>query len=1029
MASEDSSVSLPSIPLPPQAPAPPQKIQRKRQTFGANVRISANNVSGGGKKDRIPQDRWKKTVNGSNGLTQFNEWINYSPNDSTIFLARDVGSSKDSVTKQYAFAEKWEDLLHDIKIRDPEAVDQYVSRNFYEFFRESQPVKLYFDFELKGPFRSEEDDFVNNNLPLRPTDEDLKGRLQKICQRAMSYIKIVYEVHIEMSWFQVLNSSNNDKISFHVILTKGIYFKDCKHLRDIFRDMFPKKDLNNIEHFPQFIGLDPGVYGNGRMFRLPLCSKLHEKRPLLVPISDDEQECIEETERVFSDFLISYCPLVPFTYTPCDDIGEPLISEDGVEITLQHIPQIVEYIPPLKKTRGSKRKSDEIDDAPKLADTREATLEAMLMSIPVEKADDYDTWIQTGIKLKRAGGTLEMWEDWTHKYFDWLFQKEGRSSNREGKIRSRWDGFDSSNDIHLFLEHVKQYGDKTLVDAYRKNALEFIGLLHNEIGQVFHISHPQHVFSNGTWWYFNGVKWKRDSDSMWISRSILHWQIEISKKIGENKNILEQYGVGDEEEDEETTNKKTKRDDTSTNGDDTESLRTGARVTLTPEQKAHVDYLKKFNKKLRQIKKITQDGTIGNNNALKTIYFNDLFYDELDTYHDLLGFDNGVYDLVHDEFRPSTPLDRMTLSVGYDYKEFSEVSDEAKRTINRFFEEVYPDESVRRYVIRFHASCLSGRCPQENIHFYTGMNSAQTGANGKSTIDVLMLKLLGEYATVGHPSLLTGSRESANSANSALIAIKNKRLVSFQEINDNGKGNVTLNMQIIKGLTGGDPQSARDLFERQSRPFDPTWKIVVSANKLPAMSNDDGGSRRRVRDIPHEAKFVENPSKFQGMNYVFKMDPLIKERCKTDLNLRLAYLHILIREHQRWREDGLLICERVEAHTLKYLNDQDVYRGWIEEYFKCTGDPNDTIERYVMEELFKTQKKTLIVQFGNIRKDTFIAELCQTTRLGPLMGDPEGRPCWTGWKMLDQGLHKSLREQAKRLAGGVTPNASFIVNA
>lgn len=1027
-----ASTNLPNVPPPPPPVPAPQKLQRKRQTFGANVHISAKNFSGNGKKDRI-DCVWKSTIKGNDGISTCSEWANYTPTDKTIFVARDVGKPGNT-KKQYAFAKNIDDLLHDIKSRDPEAVDEFVARSYYEMFRENQPVKLYFDFELKGPFRTDDDDEFTSQKPLKPTDEDLRDRLRKICQRAVSYIKSVYNIHIEMNWFLVLDSSNHEKVSFHIILTKGIYFKDCNHLKNIFKDMFPKKDLNNYTDYPYFIGLDPGVYGNGRLFRLPLCSKLHEKRPLLIPVSNDENECMEVTEKLFSDLCITYCPLEPYEYTPCDENGEPVINPETNEERLEiHEPVIVDYIAPKKNT---KRKADTlVDDAPKLADTREATLQTMLFSIPPEVADEYDIWIQTGIKLKRAGGTLEMWETWSEMYFEWLMTNEGRESNRVGKVRSRWDGFDSSNDIHLFLEHVKQYGNRLLVEEYKKNAFEYIGLLHNEIGQVFNLSHPQHVYSNGSWWFFNGVRWRRDNDGMWISRSILNWQVEITKKINENKDyLMNTFGVydGDEDEDPEPRKKKGKgqtSDETgSNNGADDNASFNGDNVNLTPEQKTQSNYLKKINKKLRHIKKITQDGTIGNNNALKTIYFNDLFYDELDTYHDLLGFDNGVYDLVRDEFRPSTPLDRMTLSVGYDYKDLTEVSDEAKRTINKFFEEVYPDESVRRYVIRFHSSMLTGRCPQEHIHFYTGMNSAQTGANGKSTIDVLMLKLLGEYATVGHPSLLTGSRESANSANSALIAIKNKRLVSFQEINDNGKGNVTLNMQIIKGLTGGDPQSARDLFEKQSRPFDPTWKIVVSANKLPAMSNDDGGSRRRARDIPHESKFVHDPSKFPGMNYIFKMDPLIKERCKNDLTLRLAYLHVLLREHQVWRQDGLLICERVEAHTLKYLNDQDVYRTWIEENFKCTGNQTDVIERYVMEELFKSQKKVLTAQFGNIRKESFIAELCQTTRLGPLMGDAEGRPCWTGW-IMDPQLHKSLRDQAKRLAGGVTPNASFIVNA
>ena len=46
MASEDSSVTLPSIPLPPPPPGPPPKIQRQRTKFNRNnVRISTDNVT------------------------------------------------------------------------------------------------------------------------------------------------------------------------------------------------------------------------------------------------------------------------------------------------------------------------------------------------------------------------------------------------------------------------------------------------------------------------------------------------------------------------------------------------------------------------------------------------------------------------------------------------------------------------------------------------------------------------------------------------------------------------------------------------------------------------------------------------------------------------------------------------------------------------------------------------------------------------------------------------------------------------
>ena len=40
-----------------------------------------------------------------------------------------------------------------------------------------------------------------------------------------------------------------------------------------------------------------------------------------------------------------------------------------------------------------------------------------------------------------------------------------------------------------------------------------------------------------------------------------------------------------------------------------------------------------------------------------------------DSNYDLLGFNNGVYDLINHEFRPYKYDDYMTMTCGYDYSD------------------------------------------------------------------------------------------------------------------------------------------------------------------------------------------------------------------------------------------------------------------------------------------------------------------------------------------------------------------------
>lgn len=996
-------------PPPPAPPAPPKKIRKKMGTFhtGDVTAIAARPTF----VPKINELKWKKTMKGSSGFILTEEYINYR--EGRIYLTRDTRAGN---AKEYNSVDSWEDLLHDILGRDPASIEHGFRRNFYEFFRENQRVKLYFDFEIKGPFGlkpnpriltdsgaggagagTASDDFLMNNtqfddialtqsvssLNVRPTDEDIHNRIEQICRRAILKIRELYDISIDIDWFAVLNSSNADKISYHIVLTKGIYFMDCSHLKNFFNIMFPKEVLNAPIEYPSFIGLDAAVYGNGRQLRLPLCSKGGEVRPLKI---DDRF--------TFQEQMVSHCPL---------DTFEVKLESGEVEVRTS---PIVQQAIPKKRATGNNGRTGKAqakdDDDPKLSDNLHCMLEELLMTIPPRFAENYEVWIQTGMKLKRAGGTLEMWEKWSEGYFKWKLAQDGEESQRVDKLKSRWVSFDSTNDLHTFFNWIDRYGDSKMLEQYKKSSLEYVGILHNDISDAFHIANPQHVFSNASWWFFDGVRWCKDNEGMWISKSIHKWQRVINNKIRDNKEKLKDMGYADEDDDDQVLYAGKKRAlDT-----DSEDVASNLGAKLSPEQEAEIQRLKKLNNKLRQIKKITQDNTIGNNNALKTVYFNNKFFDELDTYNDLIGFENGVYDLIENVFRDATPEDKITMSTKYN---FEDPDPEAMYEVKKLLNEVYPDKSVRDYVVRFHSSLLTGRCPDECIHFYTGMNSIQTGANAKSTMDLLVMKVLGDYAVVGHPSLLTGARESASSANSALMALRMKRYVSFQEINDSGTGKVTLNMSIIKGLTGNDPQSGRELFQPQSRPFEPTWKIVVSANKLPPMSNDDGGARRRVRDIPHEAKFVANPSDpiYEGMPNVFPVNLKLKDKIKSDPAFRLAYLHILLEEHVEFRKEGLLDCPRIEAHTTDYLDNQDLYCGWIRETFERTEEETDILEVAVLKYLFRMQKKDIESRGIKVKPNDFIVELSQPRRLGKL---DETKSFWKGWRLQDSNTARAARD-------------------
>ncbi len=990
----------------------PRGVASIRRKIGGTVDGSADEDP----PSLIPEESWfrlQKDLLASQAYLSFEEARRTGTNE-MIVVTKDLN---EKCQKTYAVIPSWR-LLKDEILQYKE---KSTKRNYYEMFMREQRVKLYFDYELKGPFDavecSDEEDFTDKPLAdaeyavpwypardgrpsrchdtsvasvtdeelahialvpayrnVRPSNNRIMFYLNRVVHRAKTSIRDFYGINIEDQWFAIQDSSGADKVSFHIVLTRGVYFRDCSVLKEFFnRVMFRKEDLQNTTRFPEFTGVDPSVYAIHRQFRLPLCTKLGEPNPEpgkrwgSRPLKMDENFSWE-------DQIVTYCPPAPVQVTLEDGSTEmrptPVVDFNVKEFEARQ--RILSKAVSKAPTRAALDTTDTVEVR------AERDLPAMLFTIPVESVDDYALWVDTGIKFKRAGGKMESWIEWTSRYCAWKFRATGEPSKRaerenpnvacERLCVGKWNGFDPTSDLHLFLAHVERVGTgkvryaspdapdeaqelngAELVKMYKDASLEHIGLLHNEIAQAFMLKHPNHVYSNGNWYFFDGTRWLKDAEGMWLARNILRWQVEINMKL---KELKEQFAIDEEQVEEAGApggGHGGHGGDRRRRGADQDTEENFGHV-LTEEEKRKIA-AQKLAAKLKAVKRITQDASIGNNNALRTLYFNDRFVEDLETRLDLIAFRNGVFDLEANAFRSAERDDYIVLSTKYDYiaEETIRMNPEeyakylrARRMVERLLRQVYPDASLRKYVRRFHSSLLTGRCPNEYIHFFTGVNSSQTGANGKSTIDLLLLTVMGEYATVGHPSLLTGAREAAGGTNSAMVALRWRRYVSFQEVNDNGKGTVTLNMQVIKGLTGGDPQTARELYEKQATPFLPTWKVSVSANKLPPMNSDEGGARRRVRDIPHVAKFVpadeiNNPEweSLRKQKLLHKMDPTIKEEIRDNPYVRLAYMHILLAEHVHFRKGSskgeLTKCRAVIDHTSKYLKAQDVWRTWMEE--------------------------------------------------------------------------------------------------
>ncbi|KAJ3078282.1 hypothetical protein HK102_004602, partial [Quaeritorhiza haematococci] len=298
----------------------------------------------------------------------------------------------------------------------------------------------------------------------------------------------------------------------------------------------------------------------------------------------------------------------------------------------------------------------------------------------------------------------------------------------------------------------------------------------------------------------------------------------------------------------------------------------------------------------------------------------DLFKDDdfakgLDLNENLLGFTNGVYDLLTDEFRAGRQDDMISMTVGYAYESLAEDS-EAVKVVHAWLDQVFPVPEEKHFVLKLLASCLSAVIREHKFWIWIG-----GGANGKSTLIDLMQETLGEYATDVASTLFTAKSPPSTAATPQLVELVNKRFVASQEIQRNEQ----LNLETCKKLTGGDKIPARALYKNNIH-FKNKAKIMFCLNNLPSINAQDEGTWRRIVLIKFRSSFVDKPTKPNE----FKIDRKLRDLM---VSWKPAMMAVLLRYYQIYIDEGL---EEVPKYFLEmtetYRFDNDELGDFLETY-------------------------------------------------------------------------------------------------
>ena len=362
-----------------------------------------------------------------------------------------------------------------------------------------------------------------------------------------------------------------------------------------------------------------------------------------------------------------------------------------------------------------------------------------------------------------------------------------------------------------------------------------------------------------------------------------------------------------------------------------------------PKREAFNSKINKITAILGKLKKTSDKNNIFR--EAHEIFYDKHFIDKMDTNKYLMCFSNGVVDFKNKIFRDGHPQDYITKSTRIPYTAYNSLTSTMDtnpiiQNIVTFMEQLFPDESLNKYMWNHLSSVLIGENMNQTFNIYLG-----SGSNGKSILMDLMSQTLGEYKGTVPITLVTEKRGCIGGTSSEVMQLKGIRYAVMQEPSKNAK----INEGPMKELTGGDPLQARGLY-KESETFLPQFSLAVCTNTLFDITSNDDGTWRRIRLCNFVSKFVdeivEDPDELEPVKQFIK-DKSLKEK----LPIWAPIFASMLVERAFLNQGKVEDCPIVMAASSKYRNSQDYIAAFVTDRIIKEGGKN--VKQKELSEEFK----------------------------------------------------------------------------
>jgi phage/plasmid-associated DNA primase len=562
--------------------------------------------------------------------------------------------------------------------------------------------------------------------------------------------------------------------------------------------------------------------------------------------------------------------------------------------------------------------------------------------IDIKYIDNYDTWTRIIWAMREEGYT---------EHEAMIVSKKSHNYSQEG-FNSLWRRpFDKSPvtlgtlRYYAKLSNPEKYNE-LICDLKQSQGMSYILRTckgtHGEMSKILYYLYKDKyvcVDMKNQWYYFNGSHWKND-----IEAHMFTTDIESLYHLFERETSKIDFDTPLEKMDNNSESNVTKK--------------------TVDNQKNKIQKIA-FNLQ-------THSYSQGVFHCSKKVFFQENFIQKLDNDPYLLGFNNGVFDLKNKQFRKGIPEDLVSLSVGYDYCNFTDTK--IADFVKTFVTQIYPNEDVRNYTLKTFARQLIGDQCRNLFHIHSG--KAGSASNGKSTFFEILSKVLGtDYVTKFDIKELTcGKKNSTGSSAEPLKATwKSKRILYASEPDKSSQ----LQSAILKDLTSGESINYRLNFSNTYVSYKPCFKVHIMCNSKPHIEAEDQGIKRRIRNIEYLSEFVDD-SLVNEEEHHYRIIDNIDGFFEKD-EYKLAFFKLLIENLDvEW---SFTPPKCVHEATQTYFNDCNYLQQFCDEYLENTQDEKAGLSLKQIKDVIKKSQYKHDIHTGHSLKDELFRVLntdCQS---------------------------------------------------